>query len=150
MKNQPANAGDIDSFPGSGNPLEEKMATHSSILAWGISWTEEPGGLKFMGSERVGRILATIPPPWWGVKGSEGGDWSSCSFSCLAEGRALHSFGRNLCLAPVNVLLFSEACNRLSSFGTLVVSSWVSFQRHNCNRSIVIIYYQCNRYITHY
>ena len=31
------------------NPLEEKMATHSSILAWEISWTEEPGGLQSMG-----------------------------------------------------------------------------------------------------
>ena len=31
------------------NPLEEEMAIHSSILAWEISWTEEPGGLQFMG-----------------------------------------------------------------------------------------------------
>ena len=35
-------------------PLEEEMATHSSILAWGIPWTEEPGGLQSMGSQRVG------------------------------------------------------------------------------------------------
>ena len=35
------------------DPLEEGMATHSSILAWRISWTEEPGGLPSMGSERV-------------------------------------------------------------------------------------------------
>ena len=33
--------------------LEEGMATHSSILAWRIPWTEEPGGLQFMGSQRV-------------------------------------------------------------------------------------------------
>ena len=32
-------------------PLEETMATHSSILAWGNSWTEEPGGLQSMGSQ---------------------------------------------------------------------------------------------------
>ena len=32
-------------------PLEEEMATHSSILAWGIPWTEEPGGLQSMGSQ---------------------------------------------------------------------------------------------------
>ena len=31
------------------DPLEEKMATHSSILAWEIPWTEEPGGLQSMG-----------------------------------------------------------------------------------------------------
>ena len=36
------------------DPLEESMATHSSILAWSIQWTEEPGGLQFMGLQRVG------------------------------------------------------------------------------------------------
>ena len=36
------------------DPLEKEMATHSSILAWKISWTEEAGGLQSMGSQRVG------------------------------------------------------------------------------------------------
>ena len=36
------------------NPLEKGMATHSSILAWEIPWTEEPDGLPFMGSQNVG------------------------------------------------------------------------------------------------
>ena len=36
------------------DPLEKRMATHSSILAWRIPWTEEPGGLQSMGSQRVG------------------------------------------------------------------------------------------------
>ena len=36
------------------DPLEKGMATHSSILAWEIPWTEEPGGLQSMGSQRVG------------------------------------------------------------------------------------------------
>ena len=36
------------------DPLEKETATHSSILAWEIPWTEEPGGLKSMGSQRVG------------------------------------------------------------------------------------------------
>ena len=35
-------------------PLEEEMATHSSVTAWEIPWTEEPGGLQSMGSHRVG------------------------------------------------------------------------------------------------
>ena len=35
------------------------MATHSSILAWEIPWTEEPGGLQFMGSQKVRHDLAT-------------------------------------------------------------------------------------------
>ena len=39
---------------GQEDPLEKKMATPSSILAWEIPWTEEPGGLQSMGSQRVG------------------------------------------------------------------------------------------------
>ena len=35
------------------DPLEKEMATHSSIFAWKISWTEKPGGLQSMGSQRV-------------------------------------------------------------------------------------------------
>ena len=40
------------------DPLEEEMATHSSILAWRIPWTEEPGGLQSLGSQRVGHDWA--------------------------------------------------------------------------------------------
>ena len=39
---------------GGEDPLEKEMAAHSSVLAWGIPWTEEPGGLPSMGSHRVG------------------------------------------------------------------------------------------------
>ena len=39
---------------GQGNPLEKEMATHSSILAWKIPWTKEPGRLQFMALQRVG------------------------------------------------------------------------------------------------
>ena len=39
---------------GQEDPLEKEMATHSSILAWRIPWTEEPGGLQSTGSQRVG------------------------------------------------------------------------------------------------
>ena len=38
------------------DPLEEEIATHSSILAWRIPWAEEPGGLQSMGSQRIGYI----------------------------------------------------------------------------------------------
>ena len=41
-------------FLGQEDPLEKGMATHSSILAWRIPWTEEPGGLQSMGLQRVG------------------------------------------------------------------------------------------------
>ena len=41
-------------FLGWENPLEQEMATHSSILAWRTPWMEEPGGLQSTGSQRVG------------------------------------------------------------------------------------------------
>ena len=41
------------------DPLEEGMATHSSVLAWRIPWTEEPGGLQSMGSQRLGHNWVT-------------------------------------------------------------------------------------------
>ena len=45
--------------PAREDSLEEDRATHSSILAWGVPWTEEPGGLQSTGSQRVGHDLAT-------------------------------------------------------------------------------------------
>jgi len=46
--------GDMGSIPVLQRPLEEDMAAHSSILAWRILWTEEPGRLQSMGLQRVG------------------------------------------------------------------------------------------------
>ena len=54
IKDLPANAGDegdVGSVLGQEDSLEEEMATHSSIPAWRIPWTEEPGGLQSRGSE---------------------------------------------------------------------------------------------------
>ena len=59
VKNLPAKAGDTrdaGSIPGSKRSLEWEMATHSIILAWKTPWTEEPGGLPSMGSQRVRHI----------------------------------------------------------------------------------------------
>ena len=55
VKNSPASAGDMSLIPGSEDPLEKEMATHSNILAWKIPWTEEPGRLQSMGLQRVGQ-----------------------------------------------------------------------------------------------
>ena len=46
------------------DPLDKEMAIHSSILAWRIPQTEEPGGLQFMGSQRVGYNWATNNLKW--------------------------------------------------------------------------------------
>ena len=55
------------------DPLEKEMETHSSILAWDMPWTEEPGGLQSMGSQRFGHVWVTKYTtnvteeglPWW-------------------------------------------------------------------------------------
>ena len=54
VKNLPAKQEMQVQFLGQEDLLEEKMATHSSILDWEIPWTEEPGGLQFMPSQIVG------------------------------------------------------------------------------------------------
>ena len=51
VKTPPANAGDKSSILGWEDPLEKKMATHSSVLVWEIPRTEEPGGLQSRGSQ---------------------------------------------------------------------------------------------------
>ena len=59
VKNSPANAGDAGKMSakslGQEDPLKEEMASHSSSLAWKIPWTEEPGRLESMGSQRAGQ-----------------------------------------------------------------------------------------------
>ena len=56
VKNPLVNAGDVGdagSIPGWGGSLEKGVATHSSVLAWRIAWTEEADGLQSMGPQRV-------------------------------------------------------------------------------------------------
>ena len=59
MVESASSAGDMGLIPGSGRSTREEMAIHSSILAWRIPWTEEPGGLQSMGLQRVGHDLVT-------------------------------------------------------------------------------------------
>ena len=54
-KESASNAGDLGSIAALGRPPEEGMTTHSSIPAWRIPWTEEPGGLRAMGSQEPDR-----------------------------------------------------------------------------------------------
>jgi len=59
VKNLPANAGDQEmqfQFLGQEDPLEEETATHSSVVARIIPWTEKPGELQSMGSQRVRHV----------------------------------------------------------------------------------------------
>ena len=62
VKNTPVDAGDagdVDLIPGSGISPQIGIRTYSSILAWKISWTEKPGGLPSMGSQRLGHNFLT-------------------------------------------------------------------------------------------
>ena len=64
IKNLRANAGDIRHLgliPGSGRSLEKATATHSSIRAWTLPWTEEHGGLQSMGHKEFKKTEATLP-----------------------------------------------------------------------------------------
>ena len=59
VKNLPAMQDTQVRSLGQEDPLEKEMTTYSSILAWEIPWTEEPGGLQFLGLQRVRHDLAT-------------------------------------------------------------------------------------------
>ena len=63
VKNPPVNAGDIkdvNAIPGLGRSPGRGNAIHSSILAWRIPWTEKPGGLQSVGSQRVGNDRSNL------------------------------------------------------------------------------------------
>ena len=66
------------------DPLEEGMATHSGILAWRIPWTEEPGGLQSIGSQRVRYDFSDLArmhvSPVVGFCGGFGGKESTCQY----------------------------------------------------------------------
>ena len=63
VKNLPAKQETQVWFLSQEDPLEKEMATHSSIVAWEIPWTEQPGRLQSMGLQRVGHEFVTKPPP---------------------------------------------------------------------------------------
>ena len=59
VKNPTANTGDVVQSLGQEDLLEKEIATHSNILVWKIPWTQEPGMLQSLGSQRIGHDLAT-------------------------------------------------------------------------------------------
>ena len=56
------NEGDVGLIPGTERSAEKEMTIYSSIFLWEILWTEEPGGLQSMGTQRVGHDLVTKAP----------------------------------------------------------------------------------------
>ena len=63
VKNHPASEGDKGSISGLKDPLEKEMATHSSILAWEIPWTEKPGKLQSSSAHSL-RCVQLLATPW--------------------------------------------------------------------------------------
>ena len=60
MPDKTGDKGDLSSIPRLKDPLEEGMATHSSILAWKISWTEKAGGVQFLRSQSQTRLRDSV------------------------------------------------------------------------------------------
>ena len=99
------------------DPLEKEMATHSSILAWRIPWTEEPGGLQSMGSQRVGndRVTFTFTDrrdlgrlQGAGVEGEAWRGGGSVHRARAGPGGG-HTCGRRLPLLPAVLTLFTSS-----------------------------------------
>ena len=78
-------------FLGQEDPLEKKMVTLSSILAWEIPWVEEPGRLQSMGSHRVGHDWVT-ENAWGLIKGEK----SKASLVCIALSLEISKSGQIL------------------------------------------------------
>ena len=73
VKNPPADAGDLrdmSSIPGPGDPLEEGMVTHASILALRIPWIEEPGGLQSIRPHTIGHEQSHLAHTYMGYRGT--------------------------------------------------------------------------------
>ena len=63
-KNPPANTGQMGQSLGREDLLEKEMATHTSILAWEIPWTEEPGGQQSVHACQVSSVSSSSATPW--------------------------------------------------------------------------------------
>ena len=79
------------------DPLEKETTTHSSVLAWRVPWTEEPGGLPSVGSQRVGHDSATVTFTMT-IESGPGARYSGQGISCFC----LPSDGANMLEAPGN------------------------------------------------
>ena len=140
------------------DPLEKEMATHSSIIAWKISWTEEPGELQSMGSQRVGHdwatntYLLTYLGTNMGFPGGSDGKESACNSGdldlipglgrSLEKGMATHSrilaqripWAEDKYKQTGKFILFTF--NRINhkiffGFGVRIVLQWINFRDLN-------------------
>ena len=120
------------------DPLEGKMATHSSILAWRIPWTEEPGGLPFIGSTRVGHAWAPMHPQ-----------------SVLSTGGNTSHSSENAVFPPIllTARLWSHGCrSSLLSFSTTLLFNLMSrdkkLTRVHCHTDSVRVWICASDWLT--
>ena len=95
-------------FLGWEDPLEKDMATHSSIFAWRITWTEEPGRLQSMGSQRAGHDLETKRYNNSSLSEDRGSGWGVLPFLSMGLGQGA---GSPQCLKTVTGQL-PDGCPR--------------------------------------
>ena len=122
LKHLPAMRENWDRSLGREDPLEKEMAIHSSILAWRIPWTEEPGGLQSMGSQRVGH------------------DWATSLSLSRDNGLYQTRASRRLSSLSSQLLLFPWGCGGCFELFLLSVSLshirfWESYQVISANQS---------------
>ena len=122
-KESACSAGDLGLIPEFGRSPEKGMATHSSILAWTIPWTEEPGGLPSTGSQRVRQDQATDTLtrtygglPWW-LSGKESACQCSRHEFDLWSGKIPHAVEQLIpCATATEPVLWSSGAATTESY----------------------------------
>ena len=119
VKNLPAMQETWVWFLGWKDPLEKEVETHSSILAWRIPCTEEPGGLQSMGSQKVGHDWVTKPPP----QRLSAGSVASIQITILAWSRA-HVSSRGCDSVTVGGHIFQVTSSATAMFSLWGLERW--------------------------
>ena len=139
VRNQPAMRKTQVQSLGWEDPLEKEMETHSSILAWRIPWTEEPGGLQSRGSQRVGHDLVTNTHTHQLVQCLILG-----TVSCFHQESILQRQANILSDEPHSINGYPRLCRRLSIHP---LTLWVMLiDLHNVkNRLLLVKFMACSR-----
>ena len=102
---------------GQDDPLEKEMATHCCILTWRISWTEEPGRLQSMGSQRVGQDRNDFGCSQWNQKPTTPPGWAlPCLDTVRLDGQ---STGRSCGVHSLNWVALSSQWQRIANLSLL-------------------------------
>ena len=141
-KESSCNAGGVGLILGQEDPLEKEMATHSSILAWGIPWTEEPGRLQSMGLQRVGHDLATKQQQQFCCRVSVGLFTANSFLSYLYLNKSFQFLSVTLLDMHFIIILFLRSPNQgFNHFSTVDKASGQQFHNHSSPHVINLIYH---------